>query len=49
MIEMTAIPPISLQNYRIAAIIPCHNEELTIAKVVSQFQTFFARSGHLCL
>ena len=45
MIEMTAIPPISLQNYRIAAIIPCHNEELTIAKVVSQFQTFLPEAA----
>jgi glycosyltransferase involved in cell wall biosynthesis len=45
MIEMTAIPPISLQNYRIAAIIPCYNEELTIAKVVSQFQTFLPEAA----
>jgi hypothetical protein len=29
MIEMTAVPPISLQNYRIAAIIPCHIDILT--------------------
>jgi D-ribose pyranose/furanose isomerase RbsD len=49
MIEMTAIPPISLQNYRIAAIIPCHNEELTIAESGLPIPNFFARSGNLCL
>ncbi|MEG3437245.1 glycosyltransferase family 2 protein [Pannus brasiliensis CCIBt3594] len=36
---LTAIPNPSLKNYRIAALIPCRNEGLTIDRVVSRFQS----------
>jgi glycosyltransferase involved in cell wall biosynthesis len=31
--------PKRLRNYRIAVLLPCHNEALTIAKVVTEFQS----------
>lgn len=35
---VTTISPNSLKNYRIAVLIPCRNEGLTIERVICQFQ-----------
>lgn len=36
---LTTVPNLSLKNYRIAALIPCRNEGLTIDRVISRFQS----------
>jgi glycosyltransferase involved in cell wall biosynthesis len=36
--HLTTIPSLSLTNYRVAALIPCRNEGLTIERVISKFQ-----------
>lgn len=38
--QLSSVDTISLKNYRIAVIIPCKNEGLTIANVVTKFHTF---------
>ncbi len=36
--QLTSFSPISLTNYRLAVLIPCRNEGLTIAEVVKEFR-----------
>ena len=38
-----------MKEEKIAVLIPCYNEELTIEKVIKDFQKRITRSGYICL